>query len=167
MDIALGDAQSQSKPSSGTRGSDLSKMTTMLSQAGAGGFVQQAEYLQAQSDQQAELLANSRGAANDPLAHGMSSAEPKFNAPPGTVGGPPGPGIPGMSPNFDPMKTAAQIYVSSRELRNALVINFSSLSYSDFNSLYWNSGIKSLEPSRPQLRRSLVWRLWSKKSPKH
>ncbi|MCJ1271410.1 hypothetical protein MMC22_011310 [Lobaria immixta] len=110
MDIALGDAQSQSKPSSGTRSADLSKMTTMLSQVGAGGFVQQAEYLQAQSDQQAELLASNRGAANDPLAHGMSSAEPKFNAPPGSVGGPPGPGIPGMSPSFDPMKTAAQIY---------------------------------------------------------
>lgn len=89
----------------------------MLSQVGAGSFVQQAEYLQAQSDAQAQLLANSRGAANDPLAHGMSSAEPTFNAPPGSIGGPPGPGVPGMSPSFDPMKTAAQIYVSSRNVK--------------------------------------------------
>lgn len=115
MDIALGDAQAQSKPSSGNRSGDLPKMTDMLSQVGAGSFIQQAETLQAQSDAQAQLLANSRGAANDPHAHGMSSAETQFNAPPGSVGGPPGPGIPGMSPNFDPMKTAAQIYVSSRD----------------------------------------------------
>lgn len=116
MDIALGDAQAQSKPSSGQRGSELPKMTDMLSQVGASNFVQQAEYLQAQSDAQSQLLATNRGAANDPLAHGMSSAEAKFDAPPGSVGGPPGPGIPGMSPSFDPMKTAAQIYVSSRDL---------------------------------------------------
>lgn len=116
MDIALGDAQSQSKPSSGNRSGDLPKMTSMLSQVGAGSFVQQAEYLQAQSDAQAQLLANSRGTANDPHAQGVSSAEPKFNAPPGSVGGPPGPGVPGMSPNFDPMKTAAQIYVSNRDV---------------------------------------------------
>ncbi|MCJ1425682.1 hypothetical protein MMC29_003582 [Sticta canariensis] len=110
LDVALGDAQSQSKPSSGKKSADLSKMKSMLSQVGAGSFVQQAEYLQAQSDAQAQLLANSRGAANDPLAHGMSSAEPTFDAPPGSIGGPPGPGIPGMSSSFDPMKTAAQIY---------------------------------------------------------
>ena len=124
MDIALGDAQSQSKPSSGKKSADLSKMNSLLSQVGAGSFVQQAEYLQAQSDAQAQLLANSRGAANDPLSHGMSSAEPTFNAPPGSIGGPPGPGVPGMSSSFDPMKTAAQIYVSSRKVKHGLDIQF-------------------------------------------
>ena len=33
-----------------------------------------------------------------------------FNAPPGSVGGPAGPGMPGMSESFDPVKTAKQIY---------------------------------------------------------
>ena len=33
-----------------------------------------------------------------------------FNAPPGAQGGPPGPGIPGMSPSFDPVATAKKIY---------------------------------------------------------
>lgn len=119
MDIALGDAQSQSKPSSGKRSTDLSKMTDMLSQVGAGGFAQQAECLQAQSDAQAQSLASNSRGANDPHAHGTSSAEPTFNAPPGSVGGPPGPGVPGMSPNFDPMKTAAQIYVSSSDMKTS------------------------------------------------
>ena len=160
MDIALKDAQSQSKSSGGQRSTDLSKMTNLLSQCGAGSFVQQAEYLQAQSDQQEQLLANSRGAANDPFAHGMSSAEPVFNAPPGSVGGPPGPGIPGMSPSFDPMKTAAQIYVSIQGVKKDRVIQSTNLSFSDFNSLYWNSEIKSFELYQPQLRRSLAWRLW-------
>lgn len=39
-----------------------------------------------------------------------SSANTQFQRPPGSQGGPPGPGIPGMSPNFDPIKTAKQIY---------------------------------------------------------
>lgn len=33
-----------------------------------------------------------------------------FNAPPGSMGGPAGPGVPGMSESFDPVKTAKQIY---------------------------------------------------------
>lgn len=39
-----------------------------------------------------------------------ASANTHFNAPPGSVGGPPGPGVPGMSESFDPVKTAKQIY---------------------------------------------------------
>lgn len=110
MDVALGDAQAQSKPSGGKRsggGSQVSNLTSLLSQVpGASAFCQQAEYLQAQSDAQEHLLASSRGSQADfPRAA-------EFSAPPGSTGGPPGPGIPGMSPNFDPLKTAAQIYVS-------------------------------------------------------
>lgn len=105
MDVALGDAQSQS--TSGKRaggGSQVSNLTSLLSQVpGAATLCQQAEYLQAQSDAQEH---SSRGfESNFPRG-------PEFSAPPGSFGGPPGPGIPGMSPNFDPIKTAAQIYVS-------------------------------------------------------
>lgn len=110
MDIALGDAQAQSKLSSGKRsggGSPASNLTGLLAQVpGAGTLCQQAEYLQAQSDAQEHSIASSRGSQSD------FSRPQEFSAPPGSVGGPPGPGIPGMSPNFDPMKTAAQIYVS-------------------------------------------------------
>lgn len=110
MDVALGAAQAQSKPSSGQRsgpGSPVSKLTGLLCQVpGASALCQQAEQLQAQSDAQAHSVESSRGFESD------FSRGPEFSAPPGSVGGPPGPGIPGMSPNFDPMKTAAQIYVS-------------------------------------------------------
>lgn len=116
MDIALGDAQSQSKPSAGKRtvgASDISNMTGLLSQIpGTGGLCQQAEYLKAQADAQAHVVASTRSAAEDPLAYGTSGTEPRFSAPPGSTGGPPGPGVPGMSATFDPIKTAAQIYVS-------------------------------------------------------
>jgi len=39
-----------------------------------------------------------------------SSVTTNFRGPPGVQGGSAGPGIPGMSPNFDPIKTAKQIY---------------------------------------------------------
>ncbi|KAL8676098.1 MAG: hypothetical protein Q9186_007352 [Xanthomendoza sp. 1 TL-2023] len=113
MDIALGDAQKQANPAGGARSggggdSQLSSMTSLLSQMpGAGGFCQQAEQLQAQAD--AQERANSGQHTRDigaPTPH----VNTQFSAPPGTQGGPPGPGIPGMSPNFDPIKTAAQIY---------------------------------------------------------
>ena len=105
MEKALGEAQSQSKPASGARsfgGADqLSSMTGLLAQVpGAGGLAQQAEQLQAQSNAQEQ--ANSRDA--------QSGGPPSFAGPPGSSTGGPGPGIPGMSPNFDPQKTAAQIY---------------------------------------------------------
>ncbi|KAL8804420.1 MAG: hypothetical protein Q9200_005842 [Gallowayella weberi] len=112
MDIALGDAQKQANPAGGARSgageSQLSSMTSLLSQMpGAGGFCQQAEQLQAQAD--AQERANAGQHYRDvgaPTPH----VNTQFSAPPGTQGGPPGPGIPGMSANFDPIKTAAQIY---------------------------------------------------------
>lgn len=135
MDLALKDAQAQSNPSGvkqrgfGQSG-QLSTMTSLLSQVpGGGGLSQQAAILQAQSDAQEHLISTSR----DSQAHLPTSATPPppytynsssgtfppgtvpggnqtFEAPPGTAGGPPGPGIPGLSSDFDPMKTAAQIY---------------------------------------------------------
>ena len=110
MDIALGDAQAQSKPSGGARSgsfggeSQLSSMTSLLSQVpGAGGLCQQAAELQAQADTQEQYNSNHRDAGA-----GAERINTQFSAPPGAQGGPPGPNIPGT--NIDPMKTASQIY---------------------------------------------------------
>lgn len=124
MNIALADAQAQSKPPGGKRGdggSPVSALTGLLSQVpGTSGLCHQAESLQAQSDAQERYIANDRGAQSDfpssfenPSAHRAHDVDTQFSAPPGSVGGPPGPGVPGMSPNFDPAKTASQIYVSN------------------------------------------------------
>lgn len=100
MDVALGEA---SKPS-GKKSADLSAMSSMLNQVGAGGFIKEAEYLQAQSEAQARSTFSDQ--------HSISRADPS-SAPPGLAAGP-GPGIPGMSATLDPLKTAAQIYVCDR-----------------------------------------------------
>ncbi|KAL8967755.1 MAG: hypothetical protein Q9183_002770, partial [Haloplaca sp. 2 TL-2023] len=115
MGAALGDAQSQSKGSGGSRSgiggggeSQLSSITSLLSQVpGCGSLCQQAAQLQAQSDAQSQ--ANTGGSYRDaPTGHATMNTQ--FAGPPGSQGGPPGPGIPGMSTSFDPIKTAAQIY---------------------------------------------------------
>jgi len=121
MDIALGDAQVQSKnPSDGSRGfaapaQQASYLTSLLSKVpGAGELCRQAESLQAQADSQEHSNMGARGGEAGQAGTGYYGAErssqPFFAGPPGAPGGPPGPGIPGMNPNFDAMKTAAQIY---------------------------------------------------------
>ncbi|KAL8825221.1 MAG: hypothetical protein Q9191_004545, partial [Dirinaria sp. TL-2023a] len=105
MEKALGDAQAQSKQGGSSRGfggsQQLSSMTGLLGQVpGAGSLIQEAGQLQAQSDAQAE-----RNTRDAPL-----SAPPTFDAPPGSTGGPPGPGIPGLSADFNPQETARKIY---------------------------------------------------------
>ena len=98
----LGDNSAQAQP-----------LTTLLSQIpGGAGLCQQAEKLQADSDarefENLSLGGGSRGVSD---YYESSRAElPSFDPPPGSTGGPPAPGVPGMSPNFDPVKTAAQIY---------------------------------------------------------
>ena len=118
MDIALGDAQIQAKKSGdsgaksfGGPGQQVSYLTGLLSQIpGAGPLCQQAEQLQALSQAQEQSLPSSRDLGDNQFYSDNRSSQPNFQGPPGSVGGPPGPGIPGMSPNFDPMKTATQIY---------------------------------------------------------
>lgn len=117
MNRVLADAQTQSKPTDGKRGigdSPVIALTGLLSQVpGSGGLCQQAEHLQAQSDAQQQSLASHRGGpSEDPSAYRAHNVNTNFSAPPRSVGGPPGPGVPGMSPDFDPAKTASQIYVS-------------------------------------------------------
>ncbi|KAI9801943.1 MAG: hypothetical protein M1825_002998 [Sarcosagium campestre] len=112
LDNALGSAQSQSKmtgssrsgPGSGSGSSNgVQSVTGLLSQLPSGmggGFCQEAERLQAQADAQ-ENFNNARAG---------STQSQSFAGPPGAAGGPPGPGIPGMDPTFDPAKTIASIY---------------------------------------------------------
>lgn len=105
----MGEAQAQAKQSGGTRGfggpNQLSTITGLLGQVpGAGGLIQQAEQLQAHSAAQEQI--NTREASRD----ASSNVPPSFDAPPGTAGGPPGPGIPGLSQNFDPQETVRKIY---------------------------------------------------------
>lgn len=100
MDTALKDAEAQSKASGGARsgpgGSQLSSITSLLSQVpGTGDLARQAQDLQMQSDAQDRATAG----------QGVTT---QFQGPPGSSTGPPGPNIPGT--NFDPKKTAAQIY---------------------------------------------------------
>ncbi|KAI9821824.1 MAG: hypothetical protein M1827_002406 [Pycnora praestabilis] len=121
LDNALGDAQTQSKKSSGNAadsrgftdpGQQVQYMTSLLSQIpGGGSLCSQAEALQGNADAQefANMETGTGGREVDEYGNYRASGN-SFAAPPGSIGGPPGPGIPGMSPDFDPMKTAAQIY---------------------------------------------------------
>ena len=103
MDIALKEAESQSKTGEGSRAfggtSGLSKMTGLLGQVpGAGDLVRQAEDLQAQSDaQQAAVSSGQVKADSAPVG-----------APTGVVPGGPVQNIPGT--NIDPIQTAKRIY---------------------------------------------------------
>lgn len=105
MDIALKDAEAQSKTSNeGSRdfnsSQGLSSMMSLLSQVpGTGDLARQAQDLQAMSDIQEQQT------SERPYGAGVDT---RFAGPPGSVDGPPGPNIPGT--NIDPMKTAAQIY---------------------------------------------------------
>jgi hypothetical protein len=105
MDLALkGAEQVQSGSGSGQRGlfgggqNDFASLIGQVPGMG-GGLADTARGLQAQSAAQEYENSTAR-----------SSVNTNFQGPPGAQGGPPGPGIPGMSPNFDPIKTAKQIY---------------------------------------------------------
>ena len=111
LNKTLGDAQaSQSGGGGGGRdfgssessGSGLSNLTSLLAQVpGAGELSREANDLQAASAEQERFNQQSNFDPGNVQTH--------FAAPPGSQGGPPGPGIPGM-PDFDPQKTLKQIY---------------------------------------------------------
>jgi hypothetical protein len=113
MNDTLGIAAGGGKKSGGPGGasSHCDALTDLLSKVpGAGGLIDEAMGLKAQSDAQAAANygAQARGGFND--GYSDSRATPSFQAPPGSVGGPPGPGIPGMNPNMDPQAVIAKIY---------------------------------------------------------
>lgn len=113
MNAALGNASGQSKRSvGGSQGA--AALTDLLSRVpGTGALCQEAHNLQAASDAQAAAnsgYGGSRALDDDPYSGSRASGQPAFAAPPGSTGGPPGPGIPGLSPTFDPQATIAKIY---------------------------------------------------------
>jgi hypothetical protein len=102
MDIALKNAE-QAQSGGGQRGAFGSgqEFVNLISQVPGmgGGLADTARDLQSRSA--AQEYENATGRAN---------VNTQFMGPPGTSGGPAGPGVPGMNPNFDPVKTAKQIY---------------------------------------------------------
>ncbi|KAL9067895.1 MAG: hypothetical protein Q9157_006674 [Trypethelium eluteriae] len=108
MNDALGSAANESKKSGVTPEQQAAGFTDLLSKVpGTDHLCREAVDLQAASDAQAAQ--NSR--ENEGAYGGARANEvPQFAGPPGSQGGPPGPGIPGMSQNFDPQATIAKIY---------------------------------------------------------
>lgn len=119
MDLALADAQLSSKPSSqkphgtsrsGQNGDQLVDLLAQLPGTG-GSLSQEAQRLRAAADAQERFnVQTTRGHGHEYVDPSRDAPQIVFPAPPGSVGGPAAPGIPGMSPNFDPVRTAAQIY---------------------------------------------------------
>jgi hypothetical protein len=130
MDDALGIASGAGKKSGGSgpgASSDhLGLLGDLLSKVpGAGGLMEEANRLQAASHAQAQSnshgyrgmdnnnYSGSRGLDDDSYSTSRANfpgAAPSFQAPPGSTGGPPGPGIPGLDPNMDPQAIVKKIY---------------------------------------------------------
>lgn len=126
LDAALSQAQSSNHGKRGS-GNDSNSFIDLLGQIpGTGGLVQEAINLQAQSDAQAAQNASYSGSRDmggytpygdeygnaraSNTGYGQQGQVPSFQAPPGSQGGPPGPGIPGVNVNIDPQQTVAKIY---------------------------------------------------------
>ena len=104
MDLALKGAEQSQSGAGGQRGlfGSSQDFASLLSQVpGMGGGL---------ADTARDLSA--RSAAQEYENERDSNINTSFSGPPGNSGGPAvaGPGVPGMSPNFDPVKTAKQIY---------------------------------------------------------
>lgn len=124
MNAALSQASAQHN--SGKRSADpagkASSFTDVLQQIpGTGGLVQEAIQLQAASDAQAAENERAAGASGHDssyapygnqydTARASNTGGQQFQAPPGSQGGPPGPGIPGTNVNLDPQQAMAKIY---------------------------------------------------------
>lgn len=107
MDTTLSDALTNNKQ--GGNGA-LGGLTDVLSKVpGTGNLISEARSLQATSDAQAAANAGYGSRAGGYDSYGSrDGAAPTFDAPPGSVGGPPGPDIPGT--NTDPATIIPKIY---------------------------------------------------------
>ncbi len=126
LDAALTHAQAAQNSGKRSAGDDpadrASGFTSLLAQVpGTNGLIQEAVQLQAASDaQQAENERNAGGASYDSsyapygnqydTARASNPPAQQFQAPPGSQGGPPKPGIPGVNMNVDPQAAMAKIY---------------------------------------------------------
>ena len=130
VNTALSDALTNNKKGGG---SSCSALTDILGKVpGTSGLIQEAHSLQAASDAQAAANAGHgyrsggyddySSSRADPGQH--QGAPPTFDAPPGSVGGPPGPNIPGT--NTDPATVIPKIY-PILEFRDKVVRNISAI----------------------------------------
>ena len=126
MNAALSQAsanQNSGKRSAGDPASEAAGFTNLLAQIpGTGNLVQEAVSLQAASDAQAaenERMSGAQGYSGSYAPYGNdysgaaradNSGTQSFQAPPGSYGGPPAPGIPGVNMNVDPQQAIAKIY---------------------------------------------------------
>ncbi|KAF2496345.1 heterokaryon incompatibility Het-C [Lophium mytilinum] len=125
VNTALADAVAGNNKRGPGGESGCDALTGLLSKVpGTGNLIEEARSLQAQSDRQFEE--NNRAASGgysqdsydgygqDPYSNFRAAPQQhqstSFAAPPGSVGGPPGPGIPGMNPNLDPATIVPKIY---------------------------------------------------------
>jgi len=138
MDTALGDAAGGTKRSADGSSSStggLGGLIDLLNKVpGTGNLVQEAQSLQQQSDAQAAQN-HGHGASRGDLDRSSApqygqqqqyQQPPTFQAPPGSIGGPPGPGIPGMNPNLDPAAVVKKIY-PILQFRDKVVRSISSI----------------------------------------
>lgn len=130
VNTALSDALTNNKKGGG---SSCSALTDILGKVpGTSGLINEAQSLQAASDAQAAANAGHgyrsggyddfSSSRADPGQH--QGAPPTFDAPPGSVGGPPGPNIPGT--NTDPATVIPKIY-PILEFRDKVVRNISAI----------------------------------------
>jgi hypothetical protein len=121
LNAALNNASASQNRGFGDSSSRASPLTDLLASIpGTGGLIQEAISLQAASDAQAAentRAEQSRGADNAYVPYDgnfnrtrADAGGSNFAAPPGSQGGPPGPGIPGLSTNIDPQAAVAKIY---------------------------------------------------------
>ncbi|KAK5136637.1 hypothetical protein LTR08_002651 [Meristemomyces frigidus] len=121
LDAALSNAaatQNHGARGVGDPASNASGFTDLLASIpGTGSLVQEAIQLQADSDAQASQNECMAGGSRDMSGggynayqdeYGATRASTNFQAPPGSVGGPPGPGLPGVT--IDPQQAMAKIY---------------------------------------------------------
>ncbi|KAL1607834.1 hypothetical protein SLS60_002772 [Paraconiothyrium brasiliense] len=127
MNTTLSDALTSNTKGSG--GSCSALINDLGKVPGTSGLIKEAQQLQAASDQQA--AANSghgyRSGGYDDYSSsraGPGQGAPTFDAPPGSVGGPPGPNIPGT--NTDPATIIPKIY-PILEFRDKVVRNISAI----------------------------------------
>ncbi|PSN73075.1 heterokaryon incompatibility Het-C [Corynespora cassiicola Philippines] len=122
VNTALADALTTN--TKGNERSNCSALTDVLGKVpGTSGLIQEALSLQASSDAQAAANQRQRSGGYD--AYSSSRADPmQFDAPPGSVGGPPGPEIPGT--NTDPATIIPKIY-PILEFRDKVVRNISAI----------------------------------------
>jgi uncharacterized membrane protein YgcG len=116
MDEALGTASSSSSGKRGDGSSSgglnhLGLLGDLLSNVpGTSHLMEEANRLQAASNAQAQANASGRRGFDDDSYSASRADPPSFQAPPGSTGGPPGPGIPGLDPNMDPEAVVKKIY---------------------------------------------------------